>query len=164
MDARPPAPPSTCPPDRPLIRHPNHQPSTAHAFAGYPPSTQPQPPQPQPQQPQQPLHVPFSTSTDPYASPRRDPFHPQTSHHARHRSHGAPESASQAYSESDGGWESTARTARQLVQLASLAGLETRGSERGCHLGEAPVARFSDDAVSAHRTLGELAKAALCTS
>ncbi|XPS72126.1 hypothetical protein M3J09_004296 [Ascochyta lentis] len=105
MDTRQPAPPFTRPPDRSLIRNPNHQPPTAHAFAGYPPSTQSQ----QPQQPQQPLHVPFSTSTDPYATTRRDPFLPQTSHHARHRSHGAPESASQAHNEGNGGWGSTVR-------------------------------------------------------
>ncbi|KAF2622647.1 Rxt3-domain-containing protein [Macroventuria anomochaeta] len=105
MDARQPAPPSTRPPDRHLIHNPNHQPPTAHAYPGYPPSTQPQ----QPQQPQQPLHVPFATSTDPYATSRRDPFLPQASHHARQRSHGAPEGASQAHTERNGGWGNTVR-------------------------------------------------------
>ena len=103
MDAHQPAPPLTRPPDGHLIHNPNHQPPTARAFAGYPPSTQPQ----QPQQPQQPLHVPFATSTDPYATSRRDPFLPQTSHDARQRSHGAPEHTSQAHTERSGGWGST---------------------------------------------------------
>lgn len=100
MDARQPAPPLTRPPDRPLIHNPNHQPPAAHAAAGYPPSTQPT-------QPQQPLHVPFATSTEPYATSRRDPFLPQASHHARQRSHGAPENATQAHTERNGGWAST---------------------------------------------------------
>lgn len=107
MDARQqPAPPFTRPPDRSMIHNPNHHPPTAHAYP--PPSTQQAaaPPLP-PQQGQQPLHVPFSTSTDPYATARRDPFFPQRSNHVRQRSHGAPDAASQAHHERNGGWGNT---------------------------------------------------------
>ncbi|KAJ4381136.1 hypothetical protein N0V86_003483 [Didymella sp. IMI 355093] len=110
MDAR--QQPFARPPDHHPIHNPNHQPPTAHAYPAYPPSTQPQQPQQaqqaqQAQQSQQPLHVPFATSTDPYASSRRDPFFPQTSNHARQRSHGTPEGASQAHNERNGGWGNT---------------------------------------------------------
>src|SRR5690242_14094592 len=112
MDARPPAPPFTRPPDRHLIHNPNHQPpTTAHVYPSYAPSSQAQPSQQaqqaqqtqQTQQTQQPMHVPFATSTDPYATSRRDPFLPQTSHHVRQRSHGALEGA-QAHNERSREW------------------------------------------------------------
>ncbi|KAJ4989290.1 histone deacetylation protein rxt3 [Stagonosporopsis vannaccii] len=122
MDARQPAPPFTRPPDRHLIHNPNHQPPSAHAYPSYPPSTQPPQAQPAPQaqqtQTQQPMHVPFSTSTDPYASARRDPFLPPTSHHARHRSHGALEGA-QTHNERSGDWGNTVRNHGSLSYGAS---------------------------------------------
>jgi hypothetical protein len=115
MDARQqPAPPFPRPPDRHLIHNPNHQPPTAHAYPAYPPSTQPPQPQ-QAQQTQQPLHVPFATATDPYAASRRDPFFPQTSNHARQHSHGAPDGASQAHNERNGGWGNTG-THRTIIR------------------------------------------------
>lgn len=85
---------------QPPVHNPTHQPPTAHAYHA---STQPQPAH----QGQQPLHVPFSTSTDSYATSRRDPFFPQRSNHVRQRSHGALDGVSQTHDEGNAGWGNT---------------------------------------------------------
>ncbi|KAF2741007.1 Rxt3-domain-containing protein [Polyplosphaeria fusca] len=102
MDSRQPQHPFTRPPDRPLIRNPNHQsppqPSQTQPFPSY------APPASHAQQPA--LHVPFQTGP----SSRHDPFYPSsTHHHARQASYGAHggESAAPAQGERHG-WANTA--------------------------------------------------------
>lgn len=126
MDARPPMQPFTRPPDGSMIHNPNHhQPSPS-----YPPSSQPQ----QPQQGQQPLHVPFSTSTDPYATSRRDPFLPPSSHHARQRSHGALEGASQVHGEKNGSWGNTGTQDPWRIPFEGMQRLRVSGTNPRAHV------------------------------
>lgn len=109
MDRQPAPPPFQRPPDRHMIQNPNYQPPTTQAYNGYPPSTS------QPQQPQQPVHAPFAA--DPYSIPRRDPFYPAASQHARHRSQGAlggNNAPQQGQAEGQSGWADTGTAAFHL--------------------------------------------------